>query len=325
MHVSSPAVRRICLAVDVEGYSRRLMADQYDLQNRLLFTMSQGCIAAGVKPGRCDRQNSGDGQILIFPPGIDEKAVLPNLVLGLLTALHRVNDPVGPGGRVRLRISLGEGAVQTAATGFVSKALEAVCRLLDSDRLRRALAGSPAAEAAVVVTDALYRDIVAQGYGGLPAAGFQRVRVSIPKKKFSADAWIQVPDVVPWLPDVPRYPDTSQLQRRQQAEAAALGAAGAAALAWAYFVSQGQHSGGPLTETAGESSHPSTSSADDPHDSHLSYDDSFPDDPDLHDPESDDIFDEDIDGDLFDGDGLSPSQDDDDLDDLGDTHDDGLY
>jgi hypothetical protein len=248
MQFNSPAVHRLCLAVDVEGYSKRLMPDQYDLQNRLLFTMSQGCLAAGVKPGRCDRQNSGDGQILVFPPGIDEKTVMPRLILGLLTALHRVNEPTGPCGRVRLRISLGEGAVQTAPNGFVSKAVESVCRVLDSDQLRKTLAGRPSAEAAVAVSDGLYQDKVAQGWGGLPAADFQRALVSVPKKNFSTYAWIHAPDGALWLSAVPGYPDTSELKRRQRTRAAALGVGGAATLAWAYFVSHGQHSGAALAD-----------------------------------------------------------------------------
>src|ERR1700683_3246237 len=101
LSASPPAIRRLCLAVDIVGYSGRSRSEQIDVQTRLLWTMVQACGAAGINPARCDRQDSGDGQILVLPPGIDEAKVIPDLLGGLLTALHRVNNPIGPGGRIR--------------------------------------------------------------------------------------------------------------------------------------------------------------------------------------------------------------------------------
>lgn len=231
------AIRRLCLAVDVVGYSKRARLEQIDVQNRLLWTMVQGCRAAGISPARCDRQDSGDGQILILPAAVDEARVIPNIVLGLLTALRRVNHPVGPGGRIRLRISMGQGAIQVGATGFVAPAVVTMCRLLDSDELRDALTAKPASEAVLIVTADLYQDVVGQGYGGLPAQGFSRIVISKPGKGFSAEAWIQVPEPQPLLATVPAYPETDELGRKQRASTGGLLSLGAAAtLAWAAFV-----------------------------------------------------------------------------------------
>ena len=235
MRTNPPAIRRLCLAADVESYSRRPRPEQLDIQNRLLWTMVQACRAAGVKPARCDRQDSGDGQILILPPGIDESTVLPNIVLGLLTALHRVNNPAGSGGRIRLRLSIGQGAIQVGATGFVAPAVVTVSRLVNSDELRAALAANPADDAAFVVMEDLYHDMFTHGYGGLPVQGFSPVCVSQPAKGFTADAWIQVPGPLPVIETVPAYSDT-ELQRRQQPGAGTLmDLVAAAAMAWAVF------------------------------------------------------------------------------------------
>jgi hypothetical protein len=236
VQANHPAIRRLCLAVDVESFSRRTRPEQLDVQNRLLWTMVQGCRAAGVRPARCDRQDSGDGQILVLPPGVDENKVLPRFVLGLLTGLHRVNNPVGVGSRIRLRVSLGQGAIQIGATGFVAPAVITVCRLLDSNELRNALSSNPTGNAAVVVTDDLYRDMFAQSCGGLPADAFRSVHVSMPAKGFAADAWIQVPSQALLLPDVPAYPDAAELQGHQrQAGGRRFDLAAGAALAWAVF------------------------------------------------------------------------------------------
>jgi hypothetical protein len=203
-----------------------------DLQTRLLWTLSQACKVADVKPARCDRQDSGDGQILVLPPSIDESKVLPGLVLGLLTAVHRANESPGAGGRMRLRISLGQGAIQVGATGFASQAVITVARLLDSADLRAALAADQVADGAIVVTSDLYHDMFSQGYGGLPPNGFHEVQIHIPAKRFTATAWIQVPANPPLLLKVPVYPDMAALARRQQ-RMRDIGAA--MAIAWASF------------------------------------------------------------------------------------------
>jgi hypothetical protein len=88
---------RLCVAVDVESFARHTRQEQVDVQNRLLWTMTQACRAAGVDPARCDRQDSGDGQILILPAVVDEHAALGRVVLGLESALYQVNHPAGPG------------------------------------------------------------------------------------------------------------------------------------------------------------------------------------------------------------------------------------
>jgi hypothetical protein len=216
MSAVPPAIRRLCLAVDIVAYSGRSRAEQIDVQTRLLWTMVQGCQVAGVSPARCDRQDSGDGQILILPPGIDEARVIPDLVGGLLTALHRVNNPVGPGRRIRLRVSMGQGAIQIGQTGFIAPAVVTVCRLLDSDVLRDAIRAKPDSDAALIVTSDLYDDMFGQGYGGLPASGFIRVSVDKPEKGFAADAWLQVPDAGPLLAAVPDYREPADLKRGQE-------------------------------------------------------------------------------------------------------------
>jgi hypothetical protein len=111
------AIRRLCVAVDIVSYSRRTRPEQIDAQNRLLWTMAQGCQAAGISPARCDREDSGDGQILVLPAAVDEAKVIPGLVKGLLTALYLVNHPEGLSRRIRLRMALGQGAVTRTSCG----------------------------------------------------------------------------------------------------------------------------------------------------------------------------------------------------------------
>jgi hypothetical protein len=228
------------VAVDIESYSSRSTPDQIDLQNRLLWALVQACHVAGVKPARCDRQPSGDGMILILPPGVDERRALTGMVLGLLSALVRVNEDPGPGGRMRLRVSLGQGSIQVGATGYASQAVIVVARLLDSTELRQALKDHQAADAAVIVTPDLYDDLFSQGYGGLPASGFREVHVNIPAKNFSRTGWIQVAGNPPRVPGVPPYQENPGLAERQRKLATGTGlVAAAGGLAWAALAGAG--------------------------------------------------------------------------------------
>jgi hypothetical protein len=245
MPATPPAIRRLCLAVDVEAYSRRHRAEQIDVQNRLLWTMAQACRSAGIAPARCDRQDSGDGQILILPPGIDEGTVVARMILGTLTGLRRVNRPVGLGGRIRLRISLGQGAIQIGPAGFVAPSVITVCRLLDCDKLRDALTANPASDAVLIVTSDLYHDLFAEGSGGLPADRFRRVFIRKQSKEFAAEGWIQVPEGTRDLVTVPAYSQTADLNGRQVHGSVLLDLGAAAAVAWAVFagVRGGHHDG----------------------------------------------------------------------------------
>jgi hypothetical protein len=265
MATTLPAIRRLCLAVDVESYSRRGRAEQIDVQNRLLWTMTQACRSAGLSPARCDRQDSGDGQILILPSGIDEDAAVSGIILGMLTGLRRVNRPVGLGGRVRVRISLGQGAIQIGPAGFVAPSVITVCRLLDCDELRDALTANPASDAVLIVTSDLYHDLFAGGSGGLPAHRFQRVLVRKPRKGFSAEGWIQVPEGTRDLVTVPAYSQTADLDGRQIRGSVLLDLGAAAAVAWAVFagIRHGHHDDSGHAADHHDDGHTTGHSADD--------------------------------------------------------------
>ncbi|ETK35220.1 hypothetical protein [Microbispora sp. ATCC PTA-5024] len=188
-----PAVRRLCLVVDVEGYSTRGNPQAVEIQNRLLWSMWHACRAAGVDPRRCDQQDRGDGQLILLPPAIDEAYAVPRLLLATQSALHRVNRRPQDVGRMRLRAALAQSPVHKAATGYVGDAVIHACRMLDSPVLRHALASSPEADVAALVGDDVYRGLIAHGYAGMDPRGFRRVEVNVPDKGFSTSAYLYLP------------------------------------------------------------------------------------------------------------------------------------
>src|SRR5262245_24233209 len=124
-----PAIRRLCLVVDIESYSSLDHQAQHRAQARLAKVLTTAVRRAGVRYallGRgAIRQNRGDGQLVLLPAGIDEARAISGLVRGLADAMLGINAEQP---RLRLRVALAQGVVQAAATGYVGKSIVDACR-----------------------------------------------------------------------------------------------------------------------------------------------------------------------------------------------------
>ncbi|MFD4869386.1 hypothetical protein [Streptomyces sp. NPDC058412] len=184
--------RRLCLIVDVEKYSGRSHQAQMRVQDGVAHALDYACERGGVRWQGCERQDRGDGQLLLLPAGVDEAQAVPGLVQGLRDMLPVLNARAAADEQIRLRAALAQGSVQRAPLGFVAWSVELASRLLDSAELRTALAESAGSDMALIVSADLYADTFATGAGGLTGSAFRPVRVDIPEKRFSSDAWISV-------------------------------------------------------------------------------------------------------------------------------------
>ncbi|MFC4585264.1 hypothetical protein [Sphaerisporangium corydalis] len=224
------AIRRLCVAVDVQSYSVRDNRGQLAVQERLKRVLDRALSRAGLSPAAVLRQDRGDGQLILLPAGVDEARVIAVLLYEIATGLADTNPPPSPepgtgnrekngtgirvedgsglggmtgaeaGSRIRLRLALAQGIVHEAATGYVGKAVVDACRLVDARVVRAALTEHDERDLVVAVTDDLFQDVVVHGYAGLAAAGFRRVDVELADKNFSAAVWLAVPPV-PSPPD----------------------------------------------------------------------------------------------------------------------------
>jgi hypothetical protein len=187
------AAVRLCLAADIQQFSRFRNPEAERAQQRFVEILVRARRHARIDEADVDLQVSGDGQLAFLPPGLDESTVIPQLVEGLGIALARANADLNTHTRLRLRVALHRGHVAAAANGWVGGSTIAVQRLLDSAEARAALADHPEADFILIVPDTLYADVIAHGYGGLPAEAFQSVFVEVPSKDFAEQAWIHVP------------------------------------------------------------------------------------------------------------------------------------
>jgi hypothetical protein len=187
------AMVRLCVAADVERYSRQRNPMAERTQRHLTDILRSARARAGLAESAVHLQPQGDEEFAILPAGIDESTVIPELVAGMVNGLRDVNAARGAqDARLRLRVAMHRGLMKPGASGWVGVAPVAVHRILNAPVLRTALAGNADADLVLGVPDVLYQDVIAHGYGSLDPELFARCVVDLPDKDFVEHAWIHV-------------------------------------------------------------------------------------------------------------------------------------
>jgi hypothetical protein len=187
--------RRLCLAADIEQYSRFDTPDQWAAQARLAWAMRAAAERSGLDHGRWSTQPQGDLEFAVLPPGTPEQLVLGEYVTHLAAELGGYNATRRPAGRMRLRLAVDAGVAATAALGFSGPAPIAVARYLNAPEVKQALAAAESASLVVVVSDRLYQDVVRSRSHGLDPEQYRRIHVR--QKEFAGYGWVRLPGVDP--------------------------------------------------------------------------------------------------------------------------------
>jgi hypothetical protein len=187
--------RRLCLAADIEQYSRFDTPDQWAAQGRLAQAMRAAAERSGLDHGRWSTQPQGDLEFAVLPPGTPEQLVLGEFVTHLAAELGGYNATRRPTGRMRLRLAIDTGVAATAALGFSGPAPIAVARYLNAPEVKQALASAASASLVVVVSDRLYQDVVRSRAHGLDPEQYRRIHVR--QKEFAGYGWVWMPGVDP--------------------------------------------------------------------------------------------------------------------------------
>ncbi len=179
---------RMAFVLDVAGYGARTVPQQQEVQRRLRQLVDATLDAGGLKLDQeiVEHQWTGDGINAVLPADIDPTVLLPLLIRSLATALGA--DNALSTDRIRLRMAVSAGLIERSVAGFSGQLIMDISRLVDSSALRQALAGSPAADLAVLISDHVYAMVVRPGYPGIPDGQF--THVSVVAKEFSAPAWL---------------------------------------------------------------------------------------------------------------------------------------
>lgn len=183
------------ISVDMERYSRRGNVQQYEAQQEFRRLLHEAAALVGLDRTQWRTQQAGDGELAILPRDAPEALIIGRFVPELNRRLRAYNASRVPSARIRLRVAVHQGLVHLdGANGFPGSAVVLVCRLCDSEPLRRALAAFPDAGVALVVSDDIFRNVVQEYPEETRPERFRRVEVSNPGKGFEETAWLYVVD-----------------------------------------------------------------------------------------------------------------------------------
>ncbi|NEA24330.1 hypothetical protein G3I70_17800 [Actinomadura bangladeshensis] len=176
---------RAILAVDIEGSTTRTDPVKAELRRTLYRLLEEAFNRAGI--GRRYREeyvDRGDGAlVLVHPFDAVPKTLLLHPVMPILSALlteynaglgeYNAAEAISAGGdrRIRVRVVVHAGEVQSDGHGNFGEALDVAFRLLDSPEAKSALRRTRA-PLALVVSEDIYHSIVRHGYEGIRADSY---------------------------------------------------------------------------------------------------------------------------------------------------------
>ncbi|MET9493495.1 hypothetical protein [Streptomyces sp. NPDC006552] len=187
--------RRLCLAADIEQYSRFDTPGQRTAQAQLSRVLRAAAERSGLDHGTWSVQPQGDMEFAVLPAGTSEQVVLGKYVTHLAAELGGYNATRRPAGRIRLRLAIDTGVAATAALGFSGPAPIAVARYLDAPEVKRVLAAVTSANLVVVISDRLYQDVVRLRSHGHDPEQYRPIHVE--QKGFAGYGWVRLPGVDP--------------------------------------------------------------------------------------------------------------------------------
>jgi hypothetical protein len=168
---------RFLVAVDAEGFSRCCAAEQAGIQADLDRALVIAAQAVGMDRGQWECQPRGDGELAELPLDTDGLSLVANFPRQLAVALSEINATRTAEPRLRLRIAIHHGAVSPGLFGPVGPAPILITRLLDANVLRRQLRSQPDRDLALIVSAAVYDEVVRTRFQGLRPEAFSRVVV----------------------------------------------------------------------------------------------------------------------------------------------------
>jgi hypothetical protein len=147
-----------------------------------------------------DRAALATAELALLPPGVDEPRVMAAFLHAVRAILDEVNRDTCDGGRqIRLRLAFHQGITSVAGERFTGQAVATIGQLIDSPSVDGALARHPSADLAVIVSDALFRDVSGHWSWRRYADEFAPP-VAAQSAHAGPPAWIHVSDSNPFGP-----------------------------------------------------------------------------------------------------------------------------
>ncbi|ANW17107.1 hypothetical protein I3J09_02155 [Streptomyces clavuligerus] len=197
VHSDDIITRHLCMAADVEKYSRLDTPGQEAVQADLVRVLEEAAVLSGLDRTNWQRQPQGDQEFAVLPLETPEPMVLGGFVRNLAVRLGERNANTAESERMRLRLAIDFGVARTAALGYSGPAPVSVARYLNAPQLKRVLEGMVSTDLALIVSDHVYQDVVRLRGEGQSLDPRRYLRVHVCQKEFSGYGWIHVPEHTP--------------------------------------------------------------------------------------------------------------------------------
>jgi len=178
--------RHLLLRVDATGYGASNDIRQGEIQATLGRVLDEAAAAAGFDRSLWHTQPAGDGELAVLPDSVRERSVVDVYTQALADALEGANGD----DRMRIRLAVHYGVVSVGRLGFPGQGAVEVSRMVDGEPVRLSLRRSDAS-LAVVLSETVYRDSVAQGHTRLRPEQLREVEIN--NKEFRRRAWLHLP------------------------------------------------------------------------------------------------------------------------------------
>jgi hypothetical protein len=183
---------RTILLLDIEGYSAQDRDDaiRVGLRARLRDLLTRVLVETGIDAARCTAQSTGDGLLVTIDPFVGKPQVLGPVMDSLAASLREQNCAVEPAAQMRVRAVVHAADLLIDRDGPLGDQVNFAFRLLDAEPLRILLSYA-SGPLLVCVSDAVYRQVIAQRHEGLDPDAFEGVWLE--SRDVRGLGWVHVP------------------------------------------------------------------------------------------------------------------------------------
>jgi class 3 adenylate cyclase len=208
------ALHHLILFYDVQQSARLANPRKRVVRELLSDCRSAAMEAASIPAESVYTKDLGDGAMILFTAEIPKSRILGTWLDAFHQRLQGAYERSADGCQVRMGIHAGE--IEQSLGDYSSADLDFTARLVDAPIAKSVLAATPSASLAVIVSDAIYRQVVRHGAPALAPESYCAVTISV--KETDAVAWLHLPGWVrvPLPPDTPAAPPPDQADQTDE-------------------------------------------------------------------------------------------------------------
>ncbi|MFC3453244.1 hypothetical protein [Amycolatopsis speibonae] len=180
-------LQKAVVMVDVAGFGARSNPHQLTVREWLFSTLEEILVGKGRSRPGFSLDERGDGALIVIPPDISLTRVVRVFTVDLARRVRERNDAGPVTQRIALRVALHVGLVHADPWGSVGSDVNLVARLEGAKTFRRMMR-SAEADFGVIVSGAVYEQVVRHHYEDIDPADYRRISVS--SKETRTRAWV---------------------------------------------------------------------------------------------------------------------------------------